>query len=226
MTTPFSDSETLQEQQQEHVLQHSWTFFLHYPTFSLNTRNYSSQAYEKLTDVASVEAFWNVMEALPIPSEVFSQRDADGRVTRGKMNGRHLEAFGLFKTGVQPEWECSLNLKGGHWECRKDFSIHVLNMMWYKVLLALVGEVLETGRDVVGARIVDKSRSRKTEYRLEIWIATTHEETTQEVLGNIKELLAPYDDDLDFAWKTHGESLTTAIWCNARDLGIDVSKEN
>ena len=214
---------------ERHVLQHEWTFFLHYPTFSLNTRNYSSQAYERLSDVSSVEEFWHVMEALPPPSDVFSQRDDHGNVQRPKMNGKHLEAFGLFKTGVQPEWEFPLNLKGGHWECRKDFPLEVLDHVWYDLLLALVGETLEEGRDIVGARVVDKSRARHTQYRLEIWMATACEEITDQILGNVQRLLARYhnddDDDthekLEFTWKSHGESMTTALWCNAHTLGVD-----
>ncbi len=208
-----------------HVLQHKWTFFLHYPTFSLDTRNYSTQAYERLADVASVDDFWTILESLPKPSDVFSERDQHNRVVKSKVNGRQLEAFGLFKTGVKPEWEFPLNLKGGHLECRKDLGLDMVDRLWYETLLALVGEVLESGREVVGARIVDKSKSRKTEFRLEIWVATTSEDVRDEVTKHLVALLAPYDDSLEFTWKTHGDSLTTMMWCNAQNLGLDPNKE-
>lgn len=203
----------------EHVLQHQWSFFLHYPTFSLNTRNYSSQAYEKLGDVSTVEAFWQYFEHIPSPSAVFATMDGP-RVSRPKVDGRILEAIGLFKTGPRPEWEDPLNLKGGHWECRKTLPLHVLDRLWRDLCLALVGEQLEEGRDIVGARVVDKSKARKVEYRLEIWIATTHKNVVDEVLRNIVNILRPHDASLEFVWKNHGDTLHMALECNKAELGL------
>lgn len=210
--------------QTEHILQHQWSFYLHYPTFSLNTRNYSSQAYEKLCSFHTVEGFWRYYSHIPKPSEVFATMEGD-RATRSKVNGRFLEAIGLFKTGPKPEWEDPLNLKGGHWECRKAFPLDVLDNVWEDLCMALVGETLENGRDVVGARVVDKSKSRKVEYRLEVWISTTCKEVTEEVLGNLHKVLEPHDGNVEFVWKNHGDSLNTALWCNADHLGIDKEKE-
>jgi hypothetical protein len=34
---------------------------------------------------------------------------------------------------------------------------------------ALVGETLESGGAITGARVVDKSKNRRPEYRLEVW---------------------------------------------------------
>ena len=203
-----------------HPLQHQWSFFLHYPTYSLNTRNYSSQAYEKLGDVLTVEDFWRYFEHIPPPSEVFSFMDSSSKVIRPKVNGRVLEALGLFKTGPRPEWEDPLNLKGGHWECRKDISLAVLDDIWKDVCLALIGEQLERGRDIVGFRVVDKSKSKKVEYRLEVWISTTYKDVVDEVLGNLSSILKTYDEDLAFVWKDHGDSLHTALECNKAELGL------
>ena len=36
------------------------------------------------------------------------------------------------------------------------------------LLIALIGETLEAGREVTGARVVDKSKGNKTHYRLEV----------------------------------------------------------
>lgn len=204
------------------LLQHQWSFYLHYPNFSMDARNYSSEAYEKLVDFSSVEAFWHVMDVLPKPSDVFSSRTSSSsqRIVKSKVNGKSLEAFGLFKTGVKPEWEDPLNLKGGHWECREDVPLDVLDRLWYELVLALVGEVMEEGRDLVGARVVDKSKSKRTEYRLEIWISTTCQEVRNEILTNVQRILSPYAIGLEFTWKNHGDSLDTALWCNAKDLGL------
>ena len=204
----------------EHVLQHKWSFYLHYPTFNLDTRKYSSQAYEHLADAATVESFWRIFAHLPNPSDVFSQRHG-GRIVHPKVNGRQLEAMGMFKTGVKPEWEFPLNLKGGHWECRKDFDLSVLDRIWYDLTLALVGETLETGREIVGIRVVDKSKTKKTEYRIEVWIGTANSPVVLEVVTNMTAMLHAIDQDLKFEWKAHGDSLSTALWCNADSLGLN-----
>jgi hypothetical protein len=170
-------------------------------------------------DFCTVETFWETIDDCPKPSDVFSHRN-NNRVVKSKVNGKHLEAFGLFKKGIKPEWEDALNLKGGHWECREDFPLEVLDRLWYELVLAMVGEVLEEGRDLVGARVVDKSKTKRTEYRLEIWIDTTVEEIRNEILTNLQNILTPYAIGLEFTWKNHGDSLDTALWCNAKNLGL------
>jgi hypothetical protein len=203
-----------------HVLQHKWSFYLHYPTFGLDTRKYSSQAYDHLADAATVESFWRLFAHIPKPSDAFSEWQGS-KVVRPKVNGRHLEALGLFKAGVKPEWEFPLNLKGGHWECRKDFPLPVLDRIWYDLSLALVGETLEAGREIVGCRVVDKSKAKYTEYRVEIWVGTAHTSAALEIVTKATELLHDIDPDVHFEWKAHGDSLTTALWCNAETLGLD-----
>jgi len=200
-------------------LQHQWTFYLHYPTYNLDAQNYSDQAYQPLGDFSSVQDFWQMLESLPKPSDVFSHRDSTNRVVRSRVNGRSLEAFGLFKKGVKPEWEFPLNLKGGHLEFRADIPLQVVDRLWYETLLAVVGEVLETGRDLVGARIVDKSKSRKTEFRLEIWIATTDPDVRETIARRFIEVLAPYVE-IDLDWKGHGDSISNMMHCNAQYLGL------
>lgn len=198
----------------EHLLQHRWLFYLHYPSFHMDAHTYSQQAYEKLCGVHTVEGFWQAFEHLPPPSQVFAVMH-ESRVVRPKVNGRVLEAIGLFKDGPLPEWEEPLNIKGGHWECRRNFDLATLDKLWYDLALALVGEVLEEGRDVVGARVVDKSKSRNTEYRLEIWVSATDASVTRPILENALSLLREHDPTIDFAWKAHSDALHTAIHCGA-----------
>lgn len=204
-------------------LQHQWTFYLHYPTYSLDAHNYSDQAYAQLGDFSSVQEFWNLLECLPKPSDVFSQRNTTQRIVRSKMNGRNLEAFGLFKTGVRPEWEFPLNMKGGHLEFRDDIPLEVVDRLWYETLLAIVGEVLERGRDITGARIVDKSKTKKTEYRLELWIGTTDEKVREEISQNLISILSPYAEIQELEWKAHGESISNMMHCNADNLGLNTT---
>lgn len=203
----------------EHQLQHEWTFYLHFPIYSLNTKSYSNQAYQALGSVKTVESFWHYVEYIPLPTDVFASLYKN-KVIRPKVNGRALEALGLFKAGPKPEWEDPLNLKGGHWECRKEFALKTLDALWKDVCMALVGEQLERGRDIVGARVVDKTNAKKVEYRLEFWLSTTNEDVKGEVLGNILNVCQKHDADVRFAWKSHGESLHNALECNKQQLGL------
>lgn len=219
----MADRQPKQPQTEAALLQHRWSFYLHYPTFSLDTSKYSREAYERLGAFSAVHDFWRYWAHLPLPSDVFSAKGEGGRVVRPKVNGRGLEALGLFKTGPKPEWEDPLNLKGGHWEVRRDFDLKQLDGLWYDLVLALIGETLEDGRDVMGARVVDKSKTRATEYRLEVWVSTAHPATVEGVRERLRQALGGGGQDLEWRWKDHGDSLNTALWCNAKQLGIQKS---
>lgn len=53
-----------------------------------------------------------------------------------KLDGKGLEAFALFKKGVQPRWEDEQNINGGHWEWRRtEVDPEVLDKMWTNVVL-------------------------------------------------------------------------------------------
>jgi hypothetical protein len=204
--TTFSQDEVLIVP--KHVLQHRWVFYLHFPSYHMDASSYSQQAYQRLCGVHTVEEFWAAFEHIPLPSRVFATMDTHtNRIVRPKVNGRALEAIGLFKDGPLPEWEDPLNMKGGHWECRQNFNLNTLDRIWYEVVLGLVGEVFEEGRQIVGARVVDKSKARGTEYRIEIWVSTAESNVIHTVLENIQRALREHDLTINFAWKAHSEAL-------------------
>jgi len=76
----------------------------------------------------------------------------------------------MFREGVKPEWEDPINSDGGELLFR-GADLELVNQMWYELVLAMVGEVLEQGEKLVGARVLDKSAKGKQEYRIEVWFS-------------------------------------------------------
>ena len=182
------------------ALEREWTFYLHYPVFG---QKYSTKAYQGVGTVATVPDFWKYFEHIPRPSAVFT--DHQGK--RGKVDGKVLEAFGIFRHGVQPEWEDPVNQRGGHWECRKRFELGVLDQIWYDVVLGIVGETMETGRVITGARVVDKSKHRHPEYRLEVWTESPDTGVNHDIRLRLESLLGDNNPG-EFAWKQHAEAIS------------------
>ncbi len=181
-------------------LEREWTFYLHYPVYG---QRYSTKAYHSVGTVSTVQDFWKYFEHIPLPSDVFT--DAQGK--RGKVDGKTLEAFGVFRGGVQPEWEDPINRRGGHWECRQRFPLDILDNIWYNVVLGLVGETMEAGHCITGARIVDKSKHRHAEYRLEVWTETTETSVNEDIRRRLESILGENNPG-DFKWKHHAEAIT------------------
>lgn len=124
----------------------------------------------------------------------------------------------MHSQGVKPEWEDALNLKGGHWECRRDFDLPSLDRMWTSTVLALIGETLEDGSVITGARVVDKCKFKRAEYRLELWTSTKEAGVNDEIRKRLREAMKEglVEGGMeagvvpDFVWKDHSESVVTA----------------
>ena len=115
-----------------------------------------------------MEDFWRAWNNIPKPSEIFY----DGR-TRKKFASRTVEAFSVFKKNIKPEWEDPANRSGAEWYCRRAFTMPQLDEFWLHIVLGMIGETLDAGDEICGARVVDKSVNGRTMYRLELWFRGT-----------------------------------------------------
>lgn len=186
----------------QHPLEHAWDFYLHFPLYGHTATElfYSSQAYHQLCTFYTVEDFWDCFEdQIEKPSEIFFTSMSP----RVQIHNKNVEAFDLFKHGIRPEWEDPMNVRGGHWECRRSWTPEELDNVWLELVMALVGEVLEEGRVIAGARLVDKSRPPKDEYRIEVWTTTCDVDKNETIRQRLVSILGP----LSFVWKSHGESI-------------------
>lgn len=80
--------------------------------------------------------------------------------------------YHLFKKGVRPEWEDPQNKHGGKWAYQfKDKRAAPIDELWLHLMLAAIGETLETNEDdgeVMGVVV----NVRKGFYRLGLWTKT------------------------------------------------------
>jgi len=121
----------------------------------------------KLVEFATIEDFWRAWNNVPKPSEIFF----DGK-SQKKVGDRMIESLSLFKAGIKPEWEDKANRAGGEWFIRKALALSHLDDVWMKLVLGMIGETLDKGDEITGARVVDKSARGKAMYRLELWFRT------------------------------------------------------
>lgn len=193
-----------------HPLQHKWAIFLHYPS---HFTTYAQEASEEACSFDTVEDFWRYFEYIPLCSKVFTHIEAD-TVIHPRIDGRVLEGYGLFKDGIRPEWEDPINAKGGHWEMKMAYDLDILDETWRCVVLGLIGETV--GEHITGARMVDKSKTKRPEpeYRLEIWTDTCDEADINAIRDRICEYLQKYAygerEVPSLVFKQHETSLKTA----------------
>jgi len=162
----------------EHHLLNSWVFWEHRKGGS----DYGAKMKELGEPFDTVEGFWRYKNNIPAPGAVFFTA-ATGQK---KFPDRDVEGFSMFKAGIRPEWEDPANMSGGEFFCRQTMSDSMLDNSWEKLLCGLVGETIDIGDEITGARVVDKSKSGKPTYRLEMWFKTRD----QAKLEQLKDRLA------------------------------------
>ena len=194
----FYTKETNMENENDHPLHRQWHFYLHHPLYTSTTEKYGSAAYESLCCFQSVEDFWYYFVHLPRPSQIFG----NALRIRHRIDGKWVEALGLFQGGTVPEWEH--NPKGGHLEF--GFSDPTqMDDMWELLCLLLIGETMWHSHNVIGVRCVDKTKGRKPNYRFEVWVSS-QEASTRE--GIIQQLLTTLNHDFTTTYKIHPSGFT------------------
>ncbi|CAN0398302.1 unnamed protein product [Ectocarpus sp. 13 AM-2016] len=89
---------------------------------------------------------------------------------RKKVGDRVIDSYSIFKKGIKPEWEAPENSHGGEWQSRSKMTPQALDLFWENMVLGLVGETVDVGDEICGARVVDKSKNNHNVYRFELWL--------------------------------------------------------
>lgn len=133
--------------------------------------------------------------------------------TRKEVEGRSIDAYSVFKKGIRPEWEDPANKTGGELSCRKTMTADALDIYWENLVHGLIGETIDDGDEICGARVADKSKkgnNRAPIYRLEVWTRTGNEEVGNQMKARLNEVLLEITDgaktkgptrSLDFEFK-------------------------
>ena len=122
----------------------------------------------RVADFRTVQGFWQYWNQLPLPSEFFTNEKGQKRT----FEDRALEGLSVFREGIAPTWEDPMNADGGEFFIRSSgsqLSVRQLDEFWEQTVLAMIGETVDPGCEVCGARVVDKSKHKGPAYRLELW---------------------------------------------------------
>eukprot|EP00929_Paragymnodinium_shiwhaense_P040137 TRINITY_DN20980_c0_g1_i1.p2 TRINITY_DN20980_c0_g1~~TRINITY_DN20980_c0_g1_i1.p2 ORF type:complete len:244 (+),score=55.04 TRINITY_DN20980_c0_g1_i1:186-917(+) len=136
----------------------------------------------KVCEFSTVQEFWSIWNGLPQPSELIEGKKFS---RTGQNNQTHtIEAFMIFKQGIQPEWEDQANAKGGHFQLtlKATTPSGQVDEYWNNIVLAIIGNNIEACKVITGVRLVDKlsAKAKVTDHiRIELWYHSTS--TTDEV---------------------------------------------
>jgi len=179
-----------------HFLESEWVIWEHRSP-DKNSKSYEDNM-EKLCEVATIEDFWRAFNNIPKPSMIFF----DGR-TRKRFANRSVESFSLFKKDIKPEWEDPMNRSGAEWFCRKMFPGPQLDEFWLNLVLGMIGETIDGGDEICGARVVDKSTGSRQMYRLELWFKHKDETIAAELLAKMQTALGSAAKTCKWEFRPH-----------------------
>jgi hypothetical protein len=147
----------------------AWSIWEHRKTGNKMT---SDAAYlsgiARVADFRTIQGFFQFWNQLPLPSEFFTNEKGQRRA----FEDRQLDGLSVFREGLSPTWEDPMNADGGEFFIRtsgNQMSLRQLDEYWEQTVLGMIGETLDPGCEICGARVVDKSKSRGPAYRLELW---------------------------------------------------------
>eukprot|EP00440_Ansanella_granifera_P002529 gb/GFBE01002749.1/.p1 GENE.gb/GFBE01002749.1/~~gb/GFBE01002749.1/.p1 ORF type:complete len:232 (+),score=22.21 gb/GFBE01002749.1/:1-696(+) len=150
-----------------------------------STGNY---VLEKKVTFTTAQEFWSIWNGVPQPSELIDMK----RFARMGANNQpvFLEAIMIFREGIAPKWEDSANSQGGHFQLvlkPSSFSTGAqIDEYWNNLILGMLGETIEAGHRITGARLVDKlsAKPKPTDMiRVEVWY---HSDTSKAEIETLR----------------------------------------
>ncbi|EDO08667.1 putative translation initiation factor E4 [Babesia bovis T2Bo] len=136
---------------------------------SRNSNDY--KCYTKpLVSFDSVQSFWNLWFNIPQPSELSTTQRLSRECTDG--SNHIVDAIMVFRDGIEPMWEDSMNKDGGHFDYRfkpGDVSAATVDEYWNNIVLGLIGCSMPHANLINGVRLVDKLAGRFPVIRIEVW---------------------------------------------------------
>jgi translation initiation factor 4E len=186
-----------------HRLDSAWNLYITLPAYSEDRLSEDKKPYVRYGPFSSVDGFWNYFTHFPAPSIVLCDENGSKRLVDDQVP----EGIALFKEGVEPVWEDPRNIKGGHWELREEFPEEEADRIWEEVVMGLIGETMEEGRHITGARMIDKTRHHKRAYRIEVWIDTTEREIVYPIRRKLGSEIIESN-----AWKWQNHAVSVNDW--------------
>ncbi|KAI5961845.1 TIF45 [Candida pseudojiufengensis] len=170
----------------KHPLNNRWTLWYTKP--QINKNENWQDLLKPVISFSSVEEFWGIFNSIPPTNQLPLKSD-----------------YHLFKEGIRPEWEDSNNSSGGKLQTqfsKKDTGI--INDLWLRGLLAVIGETIEEDEDEVNGIVIN---IRKQAYRIGVWTKDCDESKLRSVGERLKKILQ-LKDDQKIEFTSHAASNT------------------
>jgi len=163
--------EELQEMRaKDRPLHSAWTLWEQISQADMKSDKYAD-ATRRVGSFNTVTSFWRYWNHLPQPSTLLEGkrfvRDNDGSKSV-------VDGLFLFRDGVKPEWEDSLNASGGHFQfqLRPALGGAAIDEYWNNIVLGIVGGAIEPADMITGVRLCDKlPQAKNPAIRIEVWFS-------------------------------------------------------
>jgi translation initiation factor 4E len=162
-------------------LRFTWTIWEQIMSNDAKTAQYSD-ATHRVASFSTVKTFWKYWNHLPQPSELLDGK----KFVRETAEARSVvDALMVFREGIKPEWEDSVNATGGHFQfqLKPHLGGGVIDEYWNNIVLGLIGGTIEPADMITGVRLVDKlSQGRSPSVRIEVWFSNYEDTDKVDIL--------------------------------------------
>lgn len=112
------------------------------------------------------------------------------------VDGKEIKALGIFKKGIQPQWEDAQNEHGCQLDALKPLNSEAIDVNWENLVFGLVGETFDEDDNICGARLVFSQKKGKMGYKLEIWLRRKDEDAAGRIRTKLGEILGEGNEKL------------------------------
>jgi len=172
----------------KHPLQNSWTLWYFKKDGS---KDWESNQKQVIT-FNTVEDFWALYNHIESASKLSTGCD-----------------YSLFKEGIRPMWEDSLNEAGGKWQMQIDKRHRYTNLdrFWLEVMMCLIGEAFAENGVLVNGAVVN---IRPKVDKISIWLSESSENQKEAIMsiGRCLKNRLQLSDQEQISFEVHKDSMT------------------
>jgi len=209
----INKNDVVEEPVQDLKLNTNWTVYYMQKKIGKNEQIDSAdwaQRTHKIAEFGTVTKFWQIINHLPAPHNLFS------------INGPSIM---IFRNSIQPEWDDPENENGGIWKItlsHRSMKEHkydktIISRLWYELLVSVVGESLVEDpftMSLITGIIVARKNS---EDRIQIWTKNSENAEKQLEIGNAVKSVLKIDYSSVIEYHSHAMAKVKKNWSKAGD---------
>lgn len=170
-----SEAELEEMKNRDPPLRYTWTIWEQIMQNDNAKNQHFSDCLHRVASFSTVKGFWKYWNHLPQPSELLDGK----KFVRETAESRSIvDALMVFREGIKPEWEDSVNATGGHFQfqLKPVLGGGTIDEYWNNIVLGMIGGTIEPAEMVTGVRLVDKlNQTRSAAVRVEVWFSNVED---------------------------------------------------